>query len=347
MAIKLKNLAKSRLSVGLSAIDTSATVVSTEGAKFPTLGVGDYFYAALQNTLGTIEFVKVTARAGDVMTITRAQGGTSATTWSAGDVFEQRLTLETIQEYVQEQIRTAVQLSSVAGTDTITADATGYTAYAAQDKFALIPANTNTGATTLNLSSLGAKNIYFNGAALSGGELVAGRAYLLIYNGTQFDLIGYAPTTTAFTRTLLDDTDAATARATLGLEVGVDVQAYDADTAKTDVEQEFTAQQTPMSGTLTDDTTVDWDGDVDGQVVTLTLGGNRTMNAPTNINQHALYVIRVVQDGTGSRTLAWNSAFKFPAATAPTLTATAAAVDIFSFVGGASNTLEYIGQDVR
>jgi hypothetical protein len=47
-------------------------------------------------------------------------------------------------------------------------------------------------------------------------------------------------------------TTAEAARQNLDLEIGVDVQAYDADTAKTDVAQTFTAQQTfsdPVLGT--------------------------------------------------------------------------------------------------
>lgn len=127
-------------------------------------------------------------------------------------------------------------------------------------------------------------------------------------------------------------------------DVTVTVPATTGALASLAKEQAWTAQQTPMSGTLTDGATIDWSGDTAGQSVKVTLAGNRTMNAPTNINEFAAYVIRVIQDATGSRTLAWNSAFKFAGGTAPTLTTTASAVDVFTFIGGASNVLYCVGQ---
>lgn len=50
---------------------------------------------------------------------------------------------------------------------------------------------TNTAANpTLNVSSTGAKAIYYNGAAITAGYLKANKVYQFIYNGTQWDLVG-------------------------------------------------------------------------------------------------------------------------------------------------------------
>lgn len=78
---------------------TSLTVASTTGALFPTLTGAQYFYCTLQNTAGsTVEIVKVTARSTDTFTIVRAQEGTTASAFSAGDKVELRLTAGEINE---------------------------------------------------------------------------------------------------------------------------------------------------------------------------------------------------------------------------------------------------------
>jgi hypothetical protein len=81
---------------------------------------------------------------------------------------------------------------TAAGTDTITASVSpSLTAYVVGQTFKFIAAATNTGAVTINISSLGAKSILKNGAtALSAGELVSGSMYQIVYDGTQFQLIG-------------------------------------------------------------------------------------------------------------------------------------------------------------
>lgn len=91
--------------------------------------------------------------------------------------------------------------------------------------------------------------------------------------------------------------------------------------------------------TLTDGATIDWNLSTE-QVAKVTLGGNRTLNAPTNQQAGAFYSLAIIQDGTGSRTLTFNSAYKFTGALAPTLTTTASAKDIIIFKSDGTNLLE-------
>ena len=100
--------------------------------------------------------------------------------------------------------------------------------------------------------------------------------------------------------------------------------------------QEFTKQQNFNETTLTYDATQDWDL-ASNQVAVLTLTGNTTFDAPTNMVAGAFNAIRIIQDGTGSRTAAWNAVFKFPGGTAPTLTTTASAKDLFVFWSDGTN----------
>ena len=91
--------------------------------------------------------------------------------------------------------------------------------------------------------------------------------------------------------------------------------------------------------TLTDQATVTWDASTQ-DVCKLTLGGNRTLAAPTNNTTGQFISILVIQDGTGSRTLTWNAVFEFKDDTAPTLTTTASKGDVFVFRYNGSKWLE-------
>lgn len=124
--------------------------------------------------------------------------------------------------------------------------------------------------------------------------------------------------------------DASGARTNLGLVIGTNVQAYDADTAKTDVVQSFSVAQRGTITALTDGSSITPDFAAANNY-SVTLGGNRTLANPTNITAGQSGVIVITQDGTGSRTLAYGSYFKFAGGTAPTLTTTAAAVDVLAY----------------
>jgi len=94
--------------------------------------------------------------------------------------------------------------------------------------------------------------------------------------------------------------------------------------------------------TLTDAATIALDMSTFINAV-VTLAGNRTLGNPTNPKVGQTGRIRVVQDGTGSRTLAFSSNWKRPGG-APTLTTTAAAND---FIYYEVITTTYILYDIK
>ena len=96
------------------------------------------------------------------------------------------------------------------------------------------------------------------------------------------------------------------------------------------VAQSFTKAQRGTVVSLTDAATIAVDLSL-GNNFSVTLAGNRTLGAPTNTTAGQSGVIVVTQDSTGSRTLAYNSIYKFAGGTAPTLTTTASAVDVLAY----------------
>jgi hypothetical protein len=80
----------------------------------------------------------------------------------------------------------------------------------------------------------------------------------------------------------------------------------------------------------------------------ITLGGNRTLANPSNITAGQSGSIFITQDGTGSRTLAYGTNFKFVAGTAPTLSTAAASVDRIDYVVASATKIHAVASlDVK
>jgi hypothetical protein len=90
------NNVASVLAGAITPASTTITLASGSGSKFPSPAGGNYFVLTLYQMAGNIEInheiVKCTARAGDVLTIVRAQEGTTARAFASADPVSMRLT---------------------------------------------------------------------------------------------------------------------------------------------------------------------------------------------------------------------------------------------------------------
>jgi hypothetical protein len=90
------------------------------------------------------------------------------------------------------------------------------------------------------------------------------------------------------------------------------------------------ASVVPNVVSLTDDTTIAIDASL-GQQFSVTLGGNRTLENPTNAENGQLLLFIIRQDGTGGRTLTADTKFRFPES-----------FDAFE-ISDVANSVSYIG----
>lgn len=149
-------------------------------------------------------------------------------------------------------------------------------------------------------------------------------------------------TISAFGATIIDDANASAVHTTLGLVIGTDVQAYDAtyvvdadigstvqaydaDTAKLDVVQSYTAGQSGGEVTLTSATTVTPDFD-DGNFFSLEIDHTATLANPSNIVVGKSGSIFIPQGSTGG-TLAYGSYWDFAGGITPALSTGTGVVD--------------------
>ena len=110
--------------------------------------------------------------------------------------------------------------------------------------------------------------------------------------------------------------------------------------------QEFSKTQNfDEQALLNNASTIAWDAS-SNQVARVTLNATTSsLGAATNQVQGGVYILTLIQDGTGSRTINFNSIYKF-SSSVPTLTTTASARDILVFLSDGTNMYE-IGRSLN
>jgi hypothetical protein len=118
MGLKVTNNAFGTLNASINSSATTIVLVAGQGARFPTLSAGDYFYATLIDTSNNLEIVKVTARSTDTLTVVRAQDSTTARAYATNDRFELRPTAALFNEKANDADVVATYLPKAGGTMT-------------------------------------------------------------------------------------------------------------------------------------------------------------------------------------------------------------------------------------
>lgn len=171
---------------------------------------------------------------------------------------------------------------------------------------------------------------------------IAGKADLA---GPTFTGVPAAPTAAVSTNTTQIATTAFVV-AEIADEVGSTIQAFDNDTAKTDVAQTFTAAQRAEITPITFNATMTPDFSLSNNF-SVTLTGTARIENPTNQVAGQSGSIFITQDGTGNRTLSWGNSggvsnWYWAGGTAPTLSTGANVKDRVDYIVAASGVIHAV-----
>jgi len=191
--LKNKNFASSLLNDGINSSDTSLVVTSAEGVKFPATG---YFMCAIWGSAYPApaldpdrELVKVTLTSGDTFSIARAQEGTTAKAWLAGDNIAAVLTAGKVNEIEVLSQNNLLCFGIATGTNTYTATLDpAVTEYATGMAFNIKFVNASTGASVLGINALASKKVfkYSQGvySVCVSGDITAGLYSTIFYDSS-------------------------------------------------------------------------------------------------------------------------------------------------------------------
>ena len=333
---------------------TSATTATTKAGEAATSATS----AASSATSATGSASTATTKASEASTsataaassATAAASSATSATSSASSATSSASTATTKASEASTSASTATTKASEAATSA-TAAATSATSAATSATASATSATAAASSATSAASSLSTFQGQYHGAASSDptSGLDAGDLYfntstnqLKVYNGSAWQVAAVSASgLLTAANNLSDVANAGTSRTNLGLAIGTNVQAFDADNAVTDAAQTFTSGQRGEITALSDGATITPDMN-DSNNFSVTLGGNRTLANPSNIAVGQCGSIFIAQDGSGSRTLAFGSYYDFVDGTAPTLTTTASAVDRIDYVVRTSTSIHAV-----
>ena len=188
---------------------------------------------------------------------------------------------------------------------------------------------------TLADARLSSNVVFTNGATFTGNVALNDNVYLNV--GTGSDLLIYHDGTNS----VIDDNGTGNVNLRVSNTNVVAIASTGIDiTGEVLADKAYIAEVA-----LVDGATINWDM-ADEAVAKVTLGGNRTLNAPTNGSTGQFASLLVIQDGTGSRTLTFNAVYEFKDDIAPTLTTTGGKGDLFTFRYNGSKWLE-VGRNLN
>lgn len=105
MGVKLLNDVRSKLAVSLNVGETQLRVIAGHGVRFPSIDTEeDWFPLALENDNGDIEYLRATARNGDLITVLREQEGSIERGFQSGALCELRLTVAALDARIEQMI---------------------------------------------------------------------------------------------------------------------------------------------------------------------------------------------------------------------------------------------------
>lgn len=192
------NNASTTIAAPISNVATSVTLAAGTGAEFPNPSAGQQFGLTFndQATGLLTEIVYCTARAGDVLTIARAQEGTVAQAWAAGDLAANLVTAGMMAAMQQSSALFPARIVAASGVFAMsTADAAGGIGLnrtsGVADSSTTLPAGATAGMTFEIEDLAGNLNAHPCTVNAPGGQSIAGEAAIVMNQNRQSSKFRY------------------------------------------------------------------------------------------------------------------------------------------------------------